>query len=111
MSLEEIASPILTDVQCLELEQLAGLGWSKRQCALYFGIHLTKFMNAYDNGTLDPGQIRYHYDRGELVNAKVDNAISSSAQSGNITAIQIYKKELEKNRLRDFKENLLNGNR
>lgn len=110
MNSEEAVSNILTPEQFEELERLAGIGWSKRQIALYFEIHLTKFLHEYERHDLVPGTIRYHYDRGVLIfAAKVDTKLSAAAETGNLTAIQIYKKESLNNKLRDFKERLLNG--
>ena len=110
MNSDIIVSGILNPSQLENLEELAGMGWTKRDLALYFGIHLTRFLNECDNGEMIEGTIKYHYERGiTLRRAAVDIELSSTAEGGNLTAIQIYKKEMEKSKLTQFKEDLLNG--
>jgi len=100
----------LSPEDCEQLEQLAGAGWTMKDLALFFRIHLTRFTNCCLYDELEEGSIRYHYERGIVLRrAAVDLSLSWSAEGGNLTAIQIYKKEMEKIELEKYKEGILDG--
>lgn len=113
MNSESNASLKLSDEELTELEELAGIGYSLKKISLYFGLSYIAVRGAFDS-CMDPqpGDIRYHYERGILkTQATIDKQIVAKASEGNLTAIQIYQKQKEANDLRDLKENILNGNR
>lgn len=113
MSSDTDALRELTDEEFAEIEKLAGMGWNLRKIAMYLGCSYTSFRRLYDNcPDIEPGTIRYHYDRGILlVQATVDQQIVDKASEGNLTAIQIYEKKQAENKIRDLKTDILHGNR
>lgn len=88
MNLDKAVS--LTDEQFEELEQLAAMGYSNQDIALYFNILYEDFNAA----ACDPeSRVNYHIRRGILVHqAKEQMGIMASAESGNIQAFSALSK-------------------
>ena len=98
MNLENELSEELTEEQIIE--QLAVCNYGPSDIALYLGLDKKKFLQEWNDLDSD---IREHYDRGRLrAQALVNQKLLDNAQTGNITAAQIY----EKNRAVTEVENL-----
>lgn len=84
------------------LEQLSALGYSLREMAMYFKVSYPLFRKeALTKGS----DIQYHIERGILtMKANASIQLLSSAESGNITAIQQLTK-IQKDR--EYKDLLL----
>ena len=84
------------------IEQLAGCNYGPRDVALYLGVDEGEFMRTWNR---PDSAIRKCYDRGRLKSqALVNQQLLQNAQTGNITAAQIY----EKNRAQTELDNLRN---
>ncbi len=76
----------LNEDQITELETLSGCNYTLKQVAMYFNLPYKEVMAAYQD---EKSTLRYHYDRGKLiVQAQIDIQATSSAQNGNLTAMQ-----------------------
>ena len=76
----------LHEEELIELEQLAALGYSPEQMAMYFVKEPELFIRALNDKT---SRIHFHTERGKLMSiAKEQMAILTAAQGGNITASQ-----------------------
>lgn len=109
---EQINAVTLNENQIKELEQLSSLGWMPERIAKYLNIPKKDFLYALENDEDVIGTVKYHYNRGEIIaSGKVDISLLNAAIKGNVTAIQIYEKKTQQNKLEKFKEDLLNGNK
>ena len=89
------------------IEQLAGLNYGPRDVAVYLGVDTKAFMEAWRNPETD---IRESYDRGRLkAQADVNIKLLHNAQSGNITAAQIYEKNRAQIQLENLREQIFFG--
>lgn len=81
---------VLAGEKLEELERLAALGYSDREMAMYFDVDIERFEEAAS----DPGsKINYHIRRGILINqAREQMGVMSSAEGGNVQAIQALSK-------------------
>ena len=86
----------LSDEELEQVEQLAGIGYSAEQIAMYLDVPKKDFMqDFYDLESL----IYYHYQRGLLMtDASAGMILAANAIAGNITAHQ----QLEKIRRRQL---------
>lgn len=90
--------------QIEELEQLAGINYTIKQIAMYFNVDYKLLLNFYAD---ESSWFRHHFDRGRLLTqAKVDMSTVQSAQSGNISAQQIFSKRRKEQEYNTLKENL-----
>lgn len=90
-----------------ELEDLAGIGYTPKKIALYFGVNEDMFMREF----MMPGSaLRYHYNKGALV-AEAKEAIETlkSAKSGNATQGQRLDKKRYQLRFEELKEKHIYG--
>lgn len=96
-----------TEEQWEEFEHMAGAGFSIKKIAMYFKVNTAMLQDAYEQ---DESEVRFHYDRGQLMKeAKRDIELSKSADGGSITSIQILDKRVKERRIEDIKERILNG--
>ena len=74
-----------------EFERLAGTGYTPQQIAMYYDIDVTDFMFYF---TLLKSKLKYHYDRGQLLQqAKEGISMSDAAAVGeNATQAQRFDK-------------------
>lgn len=88
----------LSDEELEQVEQLAGVGYSAEQIAMYLDVPKKDFLlDFYDLTSL----IYYHYQRGLLLtDANAGMALAKNAEAGNITAHQ----QLEKIRRKQLVE-------
>lgn len=85
-----------------EYEKLAAIGYTPQQIAMYYDINVSEFMWYF---TLLKSPLKYHYDRGQLVQqAKEGVSMSDAAATGeNVTQAQ----RLDKYRAQlEFKNNI-----
>ncbi|WP_294141595.1 hypothetical protein [uncultured Sanguibacteroides sp.] len=87
MSLDAI---VLTEEKLEELERLAALGYGESEMAMYFDVNIERFIEI----AADPAsKINYHIRRGILINqAREQMGVMSSAEGGNVQAIQALSK-------------------
>ena len=80
----------LTEKKLEELERLAALGYGEPEMAMYFDVNIERFIEA----AADPeSKINYHIRRGILINqAREQMSVMSSAEGGNVQAIQALSK-------------------
>jgi hypothetical protein len=92
----------------IEIEDLAATsGFSIKEIAVYLNLDEQKLHSEYSDHNSEVYQV---YQRG-LLQAKylVDQALSSDAQGGNYTAIQIQMKREYDTKLGNIKANLIQG--
>jgi hypothetical protein len=86
------------------IEQLAGLNYGPRDIAVYLGVDTKAFMEAWRNPETD---VRECYDRGRLkAQADVNMQLLHNAQTGNITAAQMYEKNRAQIQLDNLREQI-----
>jgi hypothetical protein len=90
-----------------ELENIAAIGYTPDKIALYFGVDEDLFMQEFNN---PESKIRYHYDRGILVN-EADEAIATqrAANDGNATQAQRLDKKRFQVMFQQLKERIIYG--
>ena len=72
--------------QKVDIERLAGLGYSIHRVAMYLDIPAPVLLAEYAD---EDSPFRYHYDRGVvLMEAKIGLSLMESAEKGNIMAIE-----------------------
>lgn len=87
----------LSDEQLDDVQNLAAANYAPEKIALYLDVDKTEFMQAWFN---PDGEIRIYYNRGQLMSEfKINDKQRELAESGNITAAQIFLKESEKTKL------------
>ena len=74
-----------------EYERLAGIGYRPEQIAMYYNIQAEDFLWYFN---LVGSPLKYHYDRGQLLQAAKEGlSMSSAAQTGeNVTQAQRFDK-------------------
>jgi hypothetical protein len=84
----------LSDEELDNVQNLAAANYAPEKIALYLDVDRKQFLDAWN----DPdGEIRIFYNRGQLLSEfKVNDKQRELAESGNITAAQIFLKEREK---------------
>lgn len=90
-----------------ELEKIAAIGYSPDKIAMYFGVDKDDFLHEYYN---PESRIRYHIDRGILVN-EADEAIATqtAANAGNATQAQRLDKKRYQVMFQQLKERIIYG--
>lgn len=95
-----------TQEQIEEIEQLAGVGYTVRQIAMYFDINWGDLHAEY---LISDSEFRYHFDRGILLTrAKIDISNVKLAQGGNMTAVALVNKALRSSKYQQLKQNIFN---
>lgn len=90
----------LSEETVSELLRLSALGWSIKDIAMFFDFDLRLFKLEADN---PHSEIAYNIKRGKLVlRANIDIKIATSAENGNITAIQQLAKLMKEKRYNDL---------
>lgn len=96
-----------TPEQIEEIENLAGIGYSVRQLAMYFNLPPDELLSEYYD---ESSTFRYHYDRGTLLTmALMDSANVKLAIGGNQTAYLAVQKKLKETKYQQIKKNIFNG--
>jgi len=91
----------LSDEQLDDVQNLAAANYAPEKIALYLDVNKTEFMQAWCN---PDGEIRIYYNRGQLMSEfKINDKQRELAESGNITAAQIFLKEAEKTKLENLR--------
>ena len=94
----------LTEETVIELQQLSAIGYSLKDMAMYFDYDYTQFKAEADN---PDSEIAYHIRRGYLVlRANIDMKTATSAENGNITAVQQLSKSMKEKRYNDLLNSL-----
>jgi hypothetical protein len=72
-----------------EYEKLAGIGYTPKQIAMYYDVKFSEFMFYY---SLIGSPLKYHYDRGQLMQqAKEGISMADAASTGeNVTQAQRF---------------------
>ena len=90
-----------------KIEELSGISYTLKQIAMYLEIEPSVIIKEYRN---PDSEFRYRYDRGRLIKeAERDMSLSEAAKNGSITAIQQLEAKLEKRKMEDYKDRILNG--
>lgn len=98
---------MLTDEQLAAVEQLSGCNYSPEKIALYLDVDKDWFVKQWFDKN---SQIRHFYDRGQLVSEfNINQKQKELAESGNITAAQIFLKEKETLRINNLRNQILFG--
>ena len=93
-----------TPEQFETIESLAGINYTIRQIAMYFGISAQLLYNEYED---KESEFTYHFDRGVLMaSADVDMKLLSAAKEGNLTAAAMFKKAEKESRINNLKNEL-----
>lgn len=97
----------LDDDKLEQIEQLSGHNYSPEKIALYLDVDKELFMKLwYDKQS----KVRYAFDKGQLVSEfNVMNKQKQLAESGNITAAQIFLKEKETQKIENIRNHVLFG--
>lgn len=96
-----------SEEEMTSIHDLAACNYSPEKIALYLDVDKKAFMQLwYDKET----EVRKAYERGKLVSEfKINNKQKELAESGNITAAQIFLKEAEKNHINNIRNRILFG--
>lgn len=89
------------------IHDLAGCNYAPEKIALYLDMDKKAFMRLwYDKEST----VRMAYERGKLISEfNINNKQKQLAESGNITAAQIFLKEAEKNEVNTIRNRILFG--
>lgn len=102
-----MAKLLITDDEITIIEELSGCNYSPEKIALYLDADKREFMKLWQ--TKD-SLVRIAYDRGKLVASyEVNKKQKENAQSGNITAAQIFLKESKEEEAKNVLNNVLYG--
>jgi len=98
---------LLSDEEYADIENLAGCNYSPEKIALFLFIEAAIFLEHWHNPN---SPIRMCYNRGQLsAEFKVNLKQKELAESGNITAAQIFLKESERIKLENLRNQCLFG--
>jgi hypothetical protein len=103
-----LANPLLlSDEEYADIHNLAGCNYSPEKIALFLSVDTATFLEHWKNPN---SPIRITYNRGVLeAEFKVNLKQKELAESGNITAAQIFLKESEKIKLENLRNQCLFG--
>lgn len=89
------------------IHDLAANNYPPEKVALYLDVDKKAFLQLwYDKEST----VRQAYDRGQLIaEFNVNNKQKTLAESGNVTAAQIFLKEAEKNEINNIRNRILYG--
>jgi len=94
----------LTDKDLDQLELMAGMNYTVRRIAIYFGLNLNECYEALKE---PESEFKKRIDKGLVTyETKVDYANLKSAMDGSLTAIQQYENKKRLNKLNDMKHEL-----
>lgn len=98
----------LTELTLAEtVERLSAVNYSFKEMALYLGMKKSAFVK---EATTEDSVIWTAIQKGRLkAHFEIDDKLSQNAQSGNITAAQIYKKSAEDKRIENLKAQIFYG--
>jgi hypothetical protein len=102
----------LNEQQLEELEKLVAIGFNLTRIARYFKLNLSlvEIEAARTQDADTPGTFYYHYQRGlDFSAATIGMNLLSSAESGNLGAIERLEKIKEANDYEQFKKSVLFG--
>lgn len=85
-----------------EYERLAALGYTPQQIAMYYDIDVNDFMFYF---TLVGSRLKYHYDRGQLVQTAKEGVSMTDAASTGENVTQAQRLDKFRNQL-EFKNNV-----
>jgi hypothetical protein len=89
------------------IHDLAGCNYSPEKIALYLDVDKKAFLQLWYQ---KESEVRQAYDRGELIAAfNINNKQKELAESGNITAAQIFLAEAEKTKIETIRNQILFG--
>jgi len=90
-----------------ELEDIAAIGYTPDKVAMYFDVPVDEFVHEFNS----PGsRIRYHYDRGVLVNEATEAiATQQAANTGNATQAQRLDRKRFQVMFQQLKERIIYG--
>lgn len=97
----------LSEEQLTQVHDLAACNYAPEKIALYLDVSKEEFMREWYK---KESNIRLYYDRGQLQSEfAINNKQRELAESGNITAAQIFLKESEKNKIDNIRNQILFG--
>lgn len=97
----------LSDEELETAAQLAAANYSPAKIALYLDQDKDAFLQEWYN---PESQLRIYYNRGQLLSEfNINNKQRELAESGNITAAQIFLKESEKVKIENIRNQCLFG--
>jgi hypothetical protein len=97
----------LSEEQLTQVHELSGCNYSPEKIALYLDVSKEEFLREWYNKQSD---VRLYYDRGQLLSEFIiNNKQRELAESGNITAAQIFLKESEKNKIENIRNHCFFG--
>lgn len=89
----------LSEEELTQVHDLAACNYAPEKIALYLDANKDEFMREWYR---KDSNIRLHYDRGQLLSEfTINNKQRELAESGNITAAQIFLKESEKTKFKN----------
>lgn len=89
------------------LESIAAIGYTPEKIAMYFGVNAEQFLHEFNQPN---SRIRYHYNRGILINeANEAIATQSAANGGNATQAQRLDRIRFQIRFQELKERIIYG--
>lgn len=89
------------------IHDLAANNYAPEKIALYLDVDKKAFLQLWQN---KESTVRQAYERGKLVTEfKINNKQKELAESGNITAAQIFLKEADKNEVKNIRNRILFG--
>lgn len=90
-----------------ELEDIAAIGYTPDKVAMYFDVRVDDFMHEFNR---PDSRIRYHYNRGILVNeAQEAIATQQAANGGNATQAQRLDRKRFQVMFQEMKERIIYG--
>lgn len=94
----------LTDKELEQLELMAGMNYTPRRIAIFFGLVVN---DCYEALKVEDSEFRKRYEKGLVTyESKVDYANLKNALDGNATAIQQYETKKKLNKLNEMKHEL-----
>lgn len=98
---------IFSDEDLTIIEQLSGCNYSPEKIALYLDMGKKEFLKEWRN---PDSLVRTAYDRGKLVSSfLINQKQKENAESGNITAAQVFLKEAKEEEAKNILNNVLYG--
>lgn len=89
------------------IEDLSATNYGPDQIATYLSLDKLDFRKEWEN---PESKIRFHYDRGRLTaDFEINQKLLENAKSGNITAAQIFEKNMERIAVENLKEQIYFG--
>lgn len=97
----------LSDEELEAIERMASLNYTKRQMAMYLDKSYREFTKACE---VPNSEILYRISKGKLeADFKIQDKLLENAESGNITAIQIFDKFRQNTEVENIKARIIYG--